>query len=86
MTTSLPTPQDDGYAALLSELKARIRSARLRAAMAVNQELILLYWSIGRDILARQSAEGWGARVIDRLAADLRRDFPDMTGLSARNP
>jgi predicted nuclease of restriction endonuclease-like (RecB) superfamily len=85
MTTSLPTPQDDGYAALLSELKARIRSARLRAAMAVNQELILLYWSIGRDILARQSAEGWGARVIDRLAADLRRDFPDMTGLSARN-
>ena len=85
MTTSLPTSQDDGYAALLSELKARIRSARLRAAMAVNQELILLYWSIGRDILARQSAEGWGARVIDRLAADLRRDFPDMTGLSARN-
>jgi len=85
MTTSLPTPQDDGYAALLSELKERIRSARLRAAMAVNQELILLYWSIGRDILARQSAEGWGARVIDRLAADLRRDFPDMTGLSARN-
>ncbi len=60
MTTSLPTPQDDGYAALLSELKARIRSARLRAAMAVDQELILLYWDIGRDILARQSAEGWG--------------------------
>jgi predicted nuclease of restriction endonuclease-like (RecB) superfamily len=85
MITSLPTPQDGGYVALLSELKARIRSARLRAAMAVNRELIFFYWSIGRDILGRQSAEGWGARAIDRLAADLRRDFPDMTGLSARN-
>lgn len=85
MTTALPAPREDGYAALLSELKARIRSARLRGAMSVNQELILLYWTIGRDILARQSAEGWGARVIDRLAADLRRDFPNMTGLSARN-
>jgi predicted nuclease of restriction endonuclease-like (RecB) superfamily len=51
----------------------------------VNQELVLLYWSIGRDILVRQENEGWGARVIDRLAADLRRDFPEMTGLSARN-
>jgi predicted nuclease of restriction endonuclease-like (RecB) superfamily len=75
----------DGYAALLDELKERIRTARLRAAVSVNQELILLYWSIGNDILARQSAEGWGARVIDRLAQDLRRDFPDMTGLSSRN-
>ncbi|WP_268963127.1 DUF1016 N-terminal domain-containing protein [Pseudorhizobium endolithicum] len=45
--------------------------------------MIMLYWSVGRDILARQTAEGWGARVIDRLAADLGRDFPEMTGLSA---
>jgi predicted nuclease of restriction endonuclease-like (RecB) superfamily len=45
----------------------------------------LLYWSIGREILARQVAEGWGARVIGRLATDLRRDFPKMTGLSPRN-
>jgi predicted nuclease of restriction endonuclease-like (RecB) superfamily len=53
--------------------------------MAVNRGLILLSWSVGRNILARQSAEGWGARVIDKLAADLRQDFPDMTGLPARN-
>jgi predicted nuclease of restriction endonuclease-like (RecB) superfamily len=85
MITPLPAPEGDGYAALLAELKERIRTARLRAAVAVNQELILLYWSIGRDILLRQVAEGWGARVIDRLAADLRRDFREMTGLSARN-
>jgi predicted nuclease of restriction endonuclease-like (RecB) superfamily len=85
MNPSIPVPEADGYVALLSDLKERIRTARLRAAVAVNQEMILLYWSIGRDILTRQSVEGWGARVIDRLAADLRRDFPDMTGLSARN-
>jgi len=85
MVPTIPIRQPDGYAALLKELKERIRTARLRAAVAVNQELILLYWSIGRDILARQSVEGWGAGVIDRLAKDLRRDFPEMTGLSARN-
>ncbi|MGA9367082.1 MAG: PDDEXK nuclease domain-containing protein [Steroidobacteraceae bacterium] len=73
------------YAALLEELKQRIRSSRLRAALSVNRELIVLYWSIGRDILARQRAEGWGTKVIDRLAADLRRTFPEMTGISARN-
>lgn len=73
------------YSALLSELKQRIRSARLRTVVSVNTELVLLYWSIGRDLRARQCAEGWGAKVITRLAADLRRAFPDMTGISARN-
>lgn len=85
MTVLVPSSEGDGYAHLLAELKERIRTARLKAAVAVNQELIGLYWSIGRDILARQTAEGWGARIIDRLAADLRRDFPEMTGLSPRN-
>lgn len=78
---ALPT----GYGRLLAELKDRIRSARLRAAAAVNQELVLLYWEIGGDILSRQAEAGWGAKVIARLATDLRRDFPDMTGLSPRN-
>ena len=82
---TLMTGAEEGYAALLGELKERIRTVRLRAAVAVNQELIQLYWSIGQDILARQDAAGWGGRVIDRLAVDLRRDFPKMTGLSARN-
>jgi DUF1016 N-terminal domain len=74
-----------GYAELLDQLKERIRSAQLRAAIAVNRELVLLYWQIGREILTRQEHEGWGAKVIDRLAADLRRSFPEMTGLSPRN-
>lgn len=80
----IPLPADD-YATLLSALKVRIRAARLRAAVAVNQELILLYWSIGKDIFERVSAEGWGTKVVQRLARDLRRDFPEMTGLSPRS-
>lgn len=74
-----------GYAALVAELKQRITDARLRAALSVNRELVLLYWGIGRDILSRQQSEGWGTKVIDRLAIDLGRTFPEMTGLSARN-
>src|SRR5690349_9451102 len=75
----------DSYATLLTEIKQRIRGAHLRTVLAVNSELILLYWSIGRDIRARKRAEGWGAKVITRLAADLRRAFPGMTGISTRN-
>jgi len=73
------------YPAFLADLKERIRTARLRTSLSVNRELVLLYWSIGRDILSRQSNEGWGAKVIERLAADLRRAFPEMTGVSPRN-
>ncbi|MEX2381439.1 MAG: PDDEXK nuclease domain-containing protein [Opitutales bacterium] len=73
------------YPELLNDLKARIRNAQVKAALAVNRELLLLYWDIGRNILSRQEAEGWGAKVIDRLAADLRKAFPQMTGLSPRN-
>lgn len=85
MTDPSRSSAGDRYAAFLDVLKDRIRAARLRASVSVNQELILLYWSIGRDILERQAAEGWGARIIDRLARDLRRDFPESTGFSARN-
>jgi predicted nuclease of restriction endonuclease-like (RecB) superfamily len=74
-----------GYADWLAELKTRIHAAQQRATLAVNRELVLLYWQIGRDILARQAEQGWGARVIDRLAADLRTAFPDMKGFSPRN-
>lgn len=75
----------DAYSTFLTELKQRIAAARLRTALAINRELILLYWGIGKDILTRQEGEGWGTRVIDRLATDLRQAFPEMTGLSARN-
>src|SRR5262245_29957740 len=74
-----------GYAELLEELKNRIRSAQAKAVVAVNRELLLLYWDIGREILQRQGREGWGAKVIDRLGDELRRAFPAMKGLSPRN-
>lgn len=74
-----------GYPDWLAALKARIRSTRLLAALAVNSELIGLYWSIGRDILARQAEQGWGSRIVERLAADLRTEFPDARGFSRAN-
>ncbi len=78
-----PTPQ--GYADWLAELKGRIHGAQQRAALAVNRELVGLYWQIGRDVLARQAEQGWGAKVIERLAHDLRTAFPEMKGFSPRN-
>lgn len=74
-----------GYAEFLESLKARIRQTQVRAALSANRELVLLYWHIGREILHRQKEEGWGSKVIERLAQDLRREFPEMKGLSPRN-
>lgn len=74
-----------GYDDLLLELKTKISNAQLRAALAVNKELTLLYWQIGRDILQRQQQQGWGAKVINRLAADLQKAFPEMKGFSRTN-
>ncbi|WP_315337757.1 PDDEXK nuclease domain-containing protein [Pseudomonas grimontii] len=88
MTTSRPTSLIDppsGYPDWLAELKTRIHHAQQRAVQTVNRELVQLYWQIGRDILERQSREGWGAKVIERLAHDLRTTFPDMKGFSRAN-
>jgi predicted nuclease of restriction endonuclease-like (RecB) superfamily len=80
-----PGPLADNYTEFLNSLKERIKHAQLRAGLAVNRELVLLYWQMGRDILARQQQQGWGTKVIDRLALDLRRAFPGMKGFSRRN-
>ncbi|MBL7951243.1 MAG: hypothetical protein JNM62_05940 [Flavobacteriales bacterium] len=74
-----------GYAELLAVLKERIRAAQLRAALAVNHELVALYWHIGKEIIERQGKQGWGTKVVDRIANDLHREFPGMGGLSERN-
>lgn len=79
------TPIFPNYDVFLRDLKERILSAQLKAAVAVNTELVRLYWSIGRDILARQNEQGWGAKVITRLSTDLRREFPIMKGFSRTN-
>lgn len=75
----------DSYADVLGNIKRRIQTERLRVTMAANSAMVVLYWDIGRLILDRQEHEGWGAKVIDRLSADLRDAYPEMRGLSPRN-
>ena len=73
-------PSSKSYQDLLARLKNQIRTAQFRAAVAVNQQLVLLYWQIGTEILIRQKDAGWGTGVIEQLAKDLRSEFPDMQG------
>jgi len=73
----------DSYVQFLADLKARIRAAQVRASLSVNRELVLLYWQIGRDILERQDRERWGAKVIDRLATDLKTSLSRHEGILA---
>ena len=76
MPNIVPLPAD--YTAWLAELKTRILHAQQRATLAVNGGLVLLCWQIGRDILARKGREGWGTKIIELLARDLRNAVPDM--------
>ncbi|KVU40676.1 hypothetical protein WK69_24100 [Burkholderia ubonensis] len=86
MTDTLSAgPWGDDYRSWLIDLKQRVEHARQRAAASANRELVTLYWQIGRDILERQQRRGWGAKVIDQLARDLKDAFPDMRGFSPRN-
>ena len=73
------------YASWISSLKRRIHEAQIRAAIVVNTELVRLYWQIGHEILERQNEQGWGAKVVERLAKDLKAEFPEMTGFSRAN-
>jgi predicted nuclease of restriction endonuclease-like (RecB) superfamily len=73
------------YRRFVEGIKERIRTAQLKAALAANAELVLHYWEIGREILANQKQEGWSAKVVDRLAGDLQREFPKLAGYSSRN-
>jgi predicted nuclease of restriction endonuclease-like (RecB) superfamily len=74
-----------GYDIVLKELKEKIQNARMKAILAVNHELIYLYWEIGKQILVQEQEKGWGAKVVDQLAVDLRKAFPEIKGFSARN-
>ncbi len=65
------------YSELLSDIKERVRRAQYRAILAANAEMILMYWEIGRMITLRQTSEGWGTKVIPRLAVDLKNELPE---------
>ena len=73
------------YPELLASVSNRVVVGQQRAIAAANQELLTTYWAIGADILARQDEQGWGAKIIDRLSADLRERFPAARGYSPRN-
>jgi predicted nuclease of restriction endonuclease-like (RecB) superfamily len=73
------------YGELLSDLKTRVRQAQLKASLAVNAEMILLYWDVGQMIHHRQQQDGWGTGVIPRLSRDLRNELPELKGFSERN-
>jgi predicted nuclease of restriction endonuclease-like (RecB) superfamily len=74
-----------GYGKFLEELKVRIRAAQVKATLSVNRELIALYWHIGQSIVERQRTQGWGKAVVERLAADLQREFSGVAGFSPQN-
>ena len=83
MTRVTKLPSD--YGRRIQSIKDRVRNAQFRAMVAVNVELMLLYWDIGRAILDRQAAEGWGTKVVQRIATDLAAEFPGAKGFSLRN-
>src|SRR5688572_29809994 len=85
MKTSVQSAKTQEYVTFLGELKQRIASARLSAARAVNRDLILLYWDIGRGIVEKQRDFGWGDAVVETLSEDLRKAFPSMRGFAARS-
>lgn len=82
MTKELKT---ESYINLIQSLKQEISQARIRAHLAVNKEMINLYWHIGNQILERQHSEGWGTKIIENISKDLRIEFPEMRGLSYQN-
>ena len=73
------------YKDLLTEIKSRIQEAQLKTIMAANSQMLLLYWQMGNYIIQNQQAEGWGAKIIEKLSVDLKKEFPKLKGLSARN-
>jgi predicted nuclease of restriction endonuclease-like (RecB) superfamily len=76
---------DKNYIETLVELKEKIKTAQIKAALSVNSEMICLYWEIGKTILEQQEKQGWGANIINQLSKDLQKSFPEMKGFSSRN-
>lgn len=75
----------NSYVSFVEELKGFIKKEKLATILNANQRMMMMYWHIGKAILNKQEAEGWGAKVIDRLSADLREAFPEESGFSPRN-
>ncbi|MFI9485518.1 DUF1016 N-terminal domain-containing protein [Promicromonospora sp. NPDC052451] len=85
VSTTTDSREPDGYDVFITDLKHRVRSTQFRMVRAANTELLRLFWNVGNEILTRQRDQGWGAKVVDRISADLRREFPGQRGWSRRN-
>ncbi len=73
------------YESWLKELKVRIQKSRVKVALSINSELLELYWDIGKEICNKQQSEGWGSKLIEKVAVDLKHDFSEIKGFSRRN-
>src|SRR3989339_640191 len=73
------------YPQFLEDIKSRIRTAQIKAALSASRELIILYWDLGKSIVDRQRKESWGKAVVERLARDLQTEFPGVGGFSPVN-
>jgi predicted nuclease of restriction endonuclease-like (RecB) superfamily len=82
--STLSLEQQD-FEAFLNDIKNKVSTAQQKAILAVNSELVILYWEIGNEILQNQTREGWGSKIIDSLSKELQSNFPLMKGLSVRN-
>jgi hypothetical protein len=76
--------QTNKYQQILNGLKEKIKQARFKAALTANAQLLAIYWEVGQTIIQQENEEGWGAKTVERLSADLRAEFEDMKGFSAR--
>ena len=85
MVTSHDIHIDEEYAVWIAELKQRYRSAQVKASVRVNAEKLLFNWQLGRDLVQKKAEERWGAGVVEQVSLDLKREFPDAEGFSARN-
>jgi hypothetical protein len=84
-STPAKSGMPDWYPELLASISSQVRSGRSRAISAANWEMLLSYWTVGNQLAKRESAEGWGSKVVTRLSADVRSAFPEARGFSPRN-
>jgi predicted nuclease of restriction endonuclease-like (RecB) superfamily len=73
------------YLTFLNDIKQDIQNSRVKAALSINKELILLYWRIGKEVLQRKKEQGWGSEVVKALSQDLKHEYPDIKGFGERN-
>lgn len=85
MSNELESGELEGYGDFLADIKGRIQAAQVRAALSLSREVVWLYWQIGAEVRQRQREHSWGAKVVERLAADLKTDFPGVAGFSRTN-